>query len=108
MRNKLLFTLLFLIGIFVLGILAADPLYHASPLDKSEALSTIIFCIAFFTGVFSFFLYGKSPTALVIWIIAGLIGAAVLNTNATFGYLCGLYLLSVVGVHRLAKSNSAA
>ncbi|MEL6251200.1 MAG: hypothetical protein AAFR87_04235 [Bacteroidota bacterium] len=43
MENKLL------IVIFILEILAGDPLYHTSPLKKGEAISVVIFCIAFLT-----------------------------------------------------------
>jgi len=108
MRNKLLFSILFLIVVFVLGILAGDPLYHATPLDKREAISAVIFCIALLTGIFSFFLYQKSTLSLVCWIIAGMIGASVLNTTDTFGYLSGLFLLTTIIVHRLARKSSAA
>ena len=41
MRNKLLLSIIFLIVVFVLGILAGDPLYHATPLDKREAISAV-------------------------------------------------------------------
>ena len=107
MRNKLLFSILFLLFIFILGMLAADPLYHALGLKKREAISVVIFCIAMLTGIFSFFLYRKSSIPLVSWILVGTIGASVLNTNASFMYLSGLFLATTILVHRLSRKSSA-
>lgn len=108
MRNKLVFSLLFLLFIFILGMLAADPLYHGLGLKKGEAISLVIFIIALFTGIFSFFLYKKSAIPPIFWILSGTIGASVLNTNDTFMYLSGLFLTTTIIVHRLARKRSTA